>query len=74
MIETELGILRRTHYSKDITPLPSMDGTLVTVMGWVLSVRDTETSLLLQFGTRTAISPCAKKVTVQMRFAQRYHP
>ena len=39
MIETELGDLRRTHYSKDIAPLPSMDGTLVTIMGWVLSVR-----------------------------------
>jgi len=37
MIETELGKLRRTHYSKELDP--SKDGSDVTVMGWVLSVR-----------------------------------
>jgi len=37
MIDTELGDLRRTHYSKDIDS--SNDGSEVTVMGWVLSVR-----------------------------------
>ena len=37
MIETELGTLRRSHYSDEINS--SMDGTLVTVMGWVLTVR-----------------------------------
>ncbi len=37
MIETELGKLRRTHYSKELDP--SKDGTDVTVMGWILSVR-----------------------------------
>ena len=37
MIETELGSLRRSHYSDEINS--SMDGTLVTVMGWVLTVR-----------------------------------
>jgi len=37
MIDTELGDLRRTHYSKDIDS--SKDGSDVTVMGWVLSVR-----------------------------------
>lgn len=37
MIETELGTLRRSHYSNEINS--SMDGTLVTVMGWVLTVR-----------------------------------
>ncbi|MGV7225430.1 MAG: aspartate--tRNA(Asn) ligase [Nitrosopumilus sp.] len=37
MIETELGSLRRSHYSNEITP--SMDGTQVTVMGWVLTIR-----------------------------------
>src|SRR3989344_1296526 len=37
MIETELGNLRRTHYSKELDP--SKDGSDVTVMGWVLSVR-----------------------------------
>jgi aspartyl-tRNA synthetase len=37
MIETELGNLRRTHYSKELDP--SKDGTDVIVMGWVLSVR-----------------------------------
>ena len=37
MIETELGKLRRSHYSDDLTA--SMDGTQVTVMGWVLTVR-----------------------------------
>jgi len=37
MIGTELGDLRRTHYSVDLDP--SLDGQSVTVMGWVLSVR-----------------------------------
>ncbi len=37
MIETELGNLRRSHYSDQINP--SMDGSEVTVMGWVLTVR-----------------------------------
>ncbi len=37
MIETELGTLRRSHYSDEINS--SMDGTLVTVMGWVLTIR-----------------------------------
>jgi aspartyl-tRNA synthetase len=37
MIETELGSLRRTHYSKELDP--SKDGSEVTVMGWILSVR-----------------------------------
>ena len=37
MIETELGKLRRSHYSNELNA--SMDGTQVTVMGWVLTVR-----------------------------------
>ncbi|MFB5606468.1 MAG: aspartate--tRNA(Asn) ligase [Candidatus Nitrosomaritimum yanchengensis] len=37
MIETELGTLRRSHYSNEINS--SMDGSQVTVMGWVLTVR-----------------------------------
>lgn len=37
MIETELGSLRRSHYSNEINS--SMDGIQVTVMGWVLTVR-----------------------------------
>jgi aspartyl-tRNA synthetase len=37
MIETELGSLRRSHYSNELTP--SLDGTDVTIMGWVLTVR-----------------------------------
>ena len=37
MIETELGTLRRSHYSNEITS--SMDGNSVTVMGWVLTIR-----------------------------------
>ncbi len=37
MIETELGTLRRSHYSNQLNA--SMDGTLVTVMGWVLTIR-----------------------------------
>ncbi len=37
MIETELGTLRRSHYSDELNA--SMDGTQVTVMGWVLTVR-----------------------------------
>ena len=37
MIETELGNLRRSHYSNELNA--SMDGAKVTVMGWVLTVR-----------------------------------
>lgn len=37
MIKTELGILRRSHYSNELNP--SMDGLEVTVMGWILTVR-----------------------------------
>ncbi len=37
MIETELGDLRRTHYSNDLDS--SKDGLDVVVMGWVLTVR-----------------------------------
>jgi aspartyl-tRNA synthetase len=37
LIKTELGSLRRTHYSKELDP--SKQGSDVTVMGWVLSVR-----------------------------------
>ena len=37
MIETELGTLRRSHYSNEINS--SMDGSQVTVMGWVLTIR-----------------------------------
>ena len=37
MIETELGNLRRSHYSDEINS--SMDGKAVTVMGWVLTIR-----------------------------------
>ena len=38
MIGTELGDLRRTHYSDGIDP-SRMDGATVTVMGWILTVR-----------------------------------
>ncbi len=37
MIETELGDMRRSHYSSGLSP--SMDGAQVTVMGWILTVR-----------------------------------
>jgi aspartyl-tRNA synthetase len=37
MIETELGSLRRSHYSDELNP--SMDGSDITIMGWVLTVR-----------------------------------
>ena len=37
MIETELGTLRRSHYSNDINS--SMNGSDVVIMGWVLTVR-----------------------------------
>ena len=37
MIKTELGTLRRSHYSNELNA--SMDGIQVTVMGWVLTVR-----------------------------------
>ena len=37
MIETELGELRRSHYSDELNS--SLDGADVTVMGWVLTVR-----------------------------------
>ena len=44
MIETELGNLRRSHYSDQINS--SMDGVEVTVMGWILTVRGHEISVL----------------------------
>ena len=37
MIETELGTLRRSHYSNEINS--ALDGQDVVVMGWVLTVR-----------------------------------
>ncbi|PIN83405.1 MAG: aspartate--tRNA(Asn) ligase [Nitrosopumilales archaeon CG11_big_fil_rev_8_21_14_0_20_33_24] len=37
MIKTELGTLRRSHYSNELNP--SMNGTEVTVMGWILTIR-----------------------------------
>ena len=37
MIEIELGNLRRSHYSDEITS--SMNGEEVTIMGWVLTIR-----------------------------------
>jgi len=37
MIKTELGTLRRSHYYNELSP--SMDGSEVTVMGWVLTIR-----------------------------------
>ncbi len=37
MIETELGSLRRSHYSDELDS--SKDGIDVTIMGWVLTVR-----------------------------------
>ncbi len=37
MIKTELGTLRRSHYSNDLNS--SMNGSNVVVMGWVLTVR-----------------------------------
>lgn len=37
MIETELGKLRRTHYSNELSP--AMANLEVTVMGWILTVR-----------------------------------
>ena len=37
MIETELGNLRRSHYSDEL--ISAMDGENVTIMGWVLTVR-----------------------------------
>ena len=37
MIDTELGELRRTHYSDDLSGTD--DGRTVTVMGWILTVR-----------------------------------
>ena len=37
MVETELGEWRRTHYSKELDA--SMDGSDVTIMGWISSIR-----------------------------------
>ena len=37
MIETELGNLRRSHYSNDLSS--DLEGKTVIVMGWVLTVR-----------------------------------
>ncbi|MBI2006120.1 MAG: aspartate--tRNA(Asn) ligase [Nitrosopumilales archaeon] len=37
MIDTDLGNLRRTHYSNELDP--SKEGKDVTVMGWIISAR-----------------------------------
>jgi len=37
MVSTDLGNLRRTHYSDQLNP--SMDGQDVVLMGWIESVR-----------------------------------
>ncbi len=37
MIDTELGDLRRTHYSNELNS--SQEGSEVTIMGWIVSVR-----------------------------------
>ena len=37
MVETELGTWRRSHYSKQLDA--SMEGSDVTVMGWISSIR-----------------------------------
>ncbi|MBM3896771.1 MAG: aspartate--tRNA(Asn) ligase [Thaumarchaeota archaeon] len=37
MIDTDLGNLRRTHYSSELDP--SKEGKEVTVMGWIISAR-----------------------------------
>lgn len=37
MIENELGTLRRSHYSNDLSS--STDGQDVTIMGWVVTIR-----------------------------------
>ena len=37
MIKTDLGSLRRTHYSTELGP--EMDGASVVVMGWILTIR-----------------------------------
>jgi aspartyl-tRNA synthetase len=37
MIDTDLGDLRRTHYSNELDP--SKEGKDVTVMGWIISAR-----------------------------------
>ena len=37
MVETELGEWRRTHYSKELDA--SMEGSDVTIMGWISSIR-----------------------------------
>ena len=37
MIDTNLGNLRRTHYSNELDP--SKEGKDVTIMGWIISTR-----------------------------------
>ena len=60
MIETELGTLRRSHYSDEITS--SMDGQDVTIMGWVVDYSRTwKHRVLQQFETKMVISNCCKK-------------
>ena len=71
MIETELGTLRRSHYSNEITP--SMDGTQVTVMGWVLTIRGHgNISFATLCDKNGNISVIAKKVIALMRFVKKY--
>ena len=73
MIETELGNLRRSHYSDQINS--SMDGVEVTVMGWILTVRGHGN---ISFATikdkNGSLSIIAKKEIVLMKFVKKFPP
>ena len=71
MIDTELGDLRRTHYSTDLDP--SKEGSEVTVMGWILSVRGHgNISFITIQDKKGEIQIVAKKVIALMKLEKNF--
>ncbi len=71
MIETELGSLRRSHYSDELNS--SMDGADVTIMGWVLTVRGHGNISFVTIRDKNGDVPIvAKKEIVLMRSVKNY--
>jgi len=60
MVETELGEWRRSHYSKDLDA--SMEGSDVTIMGWISSIRGHGNITFLTLVDKMGSDPdCCKK-------------
>ncbi|CAD6520673.1 hypothetical protein NMT12_40035 [metagenome] len=71
MIKTELGTLRRSHYSNELNS--SMNGSEVTVMGWVLTVRGHGNISFLTLRDKNGDIPIvAKKGDCLMSYVKNY--